>query len=200
MSTGLPPLLNKANNLFSKINLVSADIGRFAGFFQQPPWGIYYNGNKVLEPDSVIRVQYRKEWNIPNYPQEQGAFETYNKVNMPFSARVSMAKGGTDTDRNQFLQEVDNLAESYALYDVVTPEITYLNANVSHVEYERTATNGYKLIIAHLWLVEIRVTVPASYSNTAAPSGNSPYQGGTVQAQPASSALSKAVSSILSNN
>lgn len=149
-----------------------------------PQWGIFLDGEQVLFPDSMVSLEYKKDYRIVDYPMEEGAFQSYNKVTTPYDARIRVTKGGTIEDRQAFLQDVAGIAESLDLYDLITPEVSYSNANVMHVDYRRTATNGVGLLSIDLWLIEIRSTVtPILFSKTQAPSGADPVQLGQVQPQ-----------------
>lgn len=172
LANGIPPLLNPSNltsaitqvlTLDSIFNLLTA---------KAPVWGIFQNGNQVLNPapDSIISLDFKKEWSLPNYPQELGAFQSYNKVTMPYDARIRMTKGGLGGVRNAFLESVDTIAASLDLYDIVTPDRTYLNANINHYDITRSAVNGVELLTVDIYLTEIRNTVVASFSNVKQPS------------------------------
>lgn len=145
-------------------------------------WGIFDQSNtQVIVPDSFKSLSYKHGWRIPNYPMEQGAFQSYNKVQMPYEPRVVFTKGGTVADKNTFLEELETIADSIDLYSVVTPEYTYTNVSVEHIDYQRTATNGASLLTVEISLQEIRITTPGAFSNTAAPSGADVTNDGTVQ-------------------
>lgn len=170
---------------------------------QKSKWGIYTAGSTVvlaIAPDSIVSLEYKRDWRIPNYPQENGAFESYNKVKMPFDARLHMTKGGSLADRQAFLIDLESAAASLDLYDIVTPEETYLNANISHINYMRRADHGLGLIEVEIWLTEIRVTSNPSFSNTIDPSSQSKVNDGTVQAQPLTTAASNASTTIVNPN
>jgi hypothetical protein len=148
-------------------------------------WGVFDKSNNlVLIPDSFKELSYRQAWKIANYPMEEGAFQSYNKVQTPFEVRLSMTKGGTDSDRAVFLQNTETIADTTDLFSIVTPEYTYLNVNVENINYNRTATNGAKLLTVELDLLEIRVTAQSPFSNTAQPSGAAQANYGSVQPQP----------------
>jgi len=58
-------------------------------------WGIYdMSGAPVLTASSVAGMEYARDWRVSNYPQEQGAFASYNKVKTPFTAKVTFLVGG----------------------------------------------------------------------------------------------------------
>lgn len=183
MANGVPALLNQVANVTNKVQLLVADAQIVLSLFAGPKWGIGRNGFFSVISDSVLGVEFKRDWQVPNYPQEQGAFQSYNKVTMPFDARVSMSKGGTNADRAAFLSTIDSMADSTELYDVVMPELVLRNANIVHYDYRRTDTNGIGLLTVDIWLMEIRIAPSPAFSNTAQASGNDPKQDGTVQPQ-----------------
>jgi hypothetical protein len=151
---------------------------------QQGQWGIFNkDGTLAIMPDSIKSIEYNQTWRLPNYPMEQGAFQSYNKVQMPFDVRVSLTKGGNDADREYFLDSIELAANSINLYDVVTPDMVYKNVSIEHIDYRRTATNGVKLLTVDLSLLEIRVPSSSS-SNTASLASSGQVSGGNTQAVP----------------
>src|SRR5689334_14305778 len=115
---GIPPLINI---LFPPApTLLTAD-GVDTGQFSKR-WGVFKNGQPVVSFDSFIGIDYRQGWTIADFPLEQGAFESYDKVALPFDVRVKFAAGGTLQNREQCLQSVQAIAKTLELYDVVTPE------------------------------------------------------------------------------
>lgn len=146
-------------------------------------WGLFLDGAKALEPDTMLALEYRRDWQLPDYPQENGAFQSYNKTAHPFAVRVTMTKGGSVADRSAFLAKVEEVAASMSLYDVVTPEKTYLNMNVERFDYRRTSTNGAGLITVEMWLAEIRDATDAQFTSTKSPASASVVNGGNVQAR-----------------
>ena len=55
-----------------------------------PQWGIYLDGEPVVDADSVVTFDYRQEWTVSDYPLEQGAFQSYDKVQTPFDVAVTI--------------------------------------------------------------------------------------------------------------
>ena len=156
-------------------------------------WGIYLNGAKVLEPDSFLALDYYREWAIADYPMERGAFQNYNKVAKPFDIRLRITKGGRPDDRKAYLAAIETLAADLNQYDVVTPDKTYLSANVSSLGYTRAGHNGAGLVTVDLRLQEIRVTATAGFTDVQAPQSAAPVSTGTVQPQPTPAPVQKAV-------
>ncbi len=172
--------------------LLLADALSVTRAFGAPQWGIYdENGNTILQSDSVSTVDYARDYQISDYPQEQGAFQSYNKVQVPFIAKLSFIIAAS---REAFLNSIEQAIASLNLVTVVTPEIRYPSANLVHYDYRRTASQGKTLIIVNVWCQEVRVvanTAQATASNptgqdTASPNGADSTQSGNVQAAPAS--------------
>lgn len=129
-------------------------------------WGIYdEDGNKVLDPDTFLGIDYRNDSRVSNYPQEQGAFASYNKVETPFDCRVSMAIGSDKAARTAFLDTLEALRKGLDLLTIVTPEVSYPSANLTTYSYRRTATNGVSMLTVELDFTEVRVTATAEFSS-----------------------------------
>src|SRR5579862_6190519 len=107
-----------------------------------PPWGIYLNGSPVVLADNVLEVAYKKDYSLSDYTVEQGAFETYNKVEIPFDVRVTFSRGGSQDARKGFLDSIQAIVGDLQFYSVMTPEETYLSCNVTHIGYVRNLDNG----------------------------------------------------------
>ena len=56
-----------------------------------PQWGIYLNGVAVLSYDNQMSFGYKQDWKISTYPVEQGSFQSYDKVQLPFEVRMRVA-------------------------------------------------------------------------------------------------------------
>lgn len=179
---GIPPLLNKAAVATNVVALVVADIAFAKSLFNRPKWGIYKDGVLAIAADAVASVEYKQDFRIADYPMESGAFESYNKVATPYDARVRLTKGGSTTDRAAFLAAIEAAVASLDLYQVVTPERTYLSANVQSMDYRRQTNHGVGLLTVEIRLVEVRITVAAKFSNTVQPSSADAVNVGTVQA------------------
>lgn len=148
----------------------------------------------VITPDSVLSLEYKGESRIGDFPIEQGGFSSFNKVDVPFDIRMVMACGGqnylqsalqtvtqtVDTyvnsvlgtafgqpmTRADFLAQLKLMRKSLDLYDIVTPDETYMGVNLVHYDYAKKNDNGAVMIIAECWFREIRQTVSASYSTS----------------------------------
>jgi hypothetical protein len=160
---GVPPIARKlGTEAVAAIGLLdpSLEASIFGG--QQPEqWGIadsHYNF--VLQPDSVVRMDVDEPYRVSDYPVEQGLFASYNKVKIPKSGTVTMAKGGSTSERQAFLHAAEAVEKSLEQYTILVPEGFYGPVTIDRVSYERRASNGATLILVHLHFTEIRITPP----------------------------------------
>jgi hypothetical protein len=202
---GVPPMAG-LSGLISSAVILTSDAIAITGLFTQPQWGIYDStGTNIFPGCSVIAVDYRREYRVSDYPQEQGGFASYNKVQIPFDARVTLAVSGnsllqnlvsggalggvssallTGTNaaqaaRSAYLATLESLALSLSLVSVVTPEYTYPSCNVVHFDYRREASAGVTLIKIDIGLMEIRVTATQQFTTTQNPASQTPQNQGT---------------------
>lgn len=153
--------------------------------FVSPKWGIYKQVppptpdtdgittvtvqsklTPVVTPDSILDFGYSNEYEISDYPLEEGSFTNYNKVSNPYEASVRMAKGGSESDRREFLAQIDQVLASLDLYYILTPEKTYVNANPYRQEMTRRGAGGaFYLSEVDLYFKEVRTSTPV-YTNT----------------------------------
>jgi hypothetical protein len=163
-----------------------------------PQWGIYYNGIPVvaasaanllgfgsiintlntltslvgvtIEDDfSIVDFSYKQDWAIATYPVEDGGFQSYDKVQLPFDVRMRVAAGGPAANRQSLIDILADSSNSLKLYDAVTPEQVYPSCNIVHVDYARKSHEGLGLLVADVWLQEVRVTSAAFFANTQQP-------------------------------
>lgn len=145
----------------------------------------------VVTPDNIIEMDYKNQWDIPEYPIQNGGFLNYNKVNNPFEITLRMTKGGSVEDRTAFLNQIEAIDGTLDFYEVRTPEKIYQNCNVISVEYSRRGAKGaFYLEEVDIRLREVRI-VEAQYSTTSAatlnarnPSASPPNNLGTTQGIP----------------
>jgi len=193
IAPGVPAIPRDPFALPDVIDLLTADVvSLFAGAFG-PQWGLFLDGAPVVVADNVVAVDYKQEWVIADYPLEEGAFETYDKVQTPFSFRLSFSAGGSEGDRQALLDSIDAIAGTTDLYDAVTPEAVYENVNVANYSYRRTATNGVGLITVDVMCVQIRIATSDTLDSTQSPSAAATVNDGTVQTVPATPTQQKAV-------
>lgn len=165
-----------------------------------PPWGLYLNNTMVIQADNVVQMDYDQNWSISDYPVEQGGFESYDKVALPFDGRFRFSRGGDVLTRQSLLASIADVAGTTQLFDLVIPEKTYPNVCIMRQSYNRKADAGLGLMIVDVWVQEIRIAPDAAFSttpgvnpitNASTASGQSAVDGGQVNGtQPNSLQLS----------
>ena len=147
------------------------------------------SGKLALVPDSFVNFEYKNERKIPNYPVEGGSFSNYNKVAMPFDCRcVVTCSGNGSMSKQGFLAAIQNYLDSLILLTISTPDASYPNLNLVHVDYRREARQGATLLLVQLWFQEIRIAQKSTAPNTAKPSGSVTVGIGQVSPVPPSAA------------
>lgn len=177
------PVITPASIVSQQIGATLSAISSIAALIGIP--------NVVPVTGSMVEFDYAIDAPISNYPQEQGAFQSYNKVQLPFEIKVKVACGGSDAQRQAFQSTLNALVVSTALVDLVTPEVTYQSCNCKHVDFRRTARNGVTLIIADVWFEEVRVISATEFSNTRSPTVEGQQSLGNVQPQAPSGAVTQ---------
>lgn len=179
MANGLPPL-PVGVNIFTDVVLLTADAVTQPNQVT-PQWGIFLDGEPVVVADNVLTFGFRKSARVSKYPQEQGAFASYNKVPTPAEPRLRFSTGGSNIDRLNFVQSIEPLIGDLNLYDVVMPEMTYSSYNVINYDFDRTAEN-VGLLEIDVWLEEIVVAGASTFSNTTSPTDSPQVNNGQVSA------------------
>jgi hypothetical protein len=151
---GVPPLASYGDDTAQP--LVTQDSQEVAAVTARQ-WGIYNtHGDLIVDPDNIAALEYGAEWRIADYPMEEGEFGSYNKVAMPYSVRVTMSKGGTLSDRQAFEHSVQGIAPNLTLYNVLTPEATYVGVNIERLSLYRGSDRGSGMLTYEIGLREIR--------------------------------------------
>ncbi len=150
--------------------------------------------NIIPATASMIDFEYAQDWPLSNYPQEQGAFQSYDKVTLPFDVKVRAASGGDPSARQAFLSTCLSIANSLSLFDIVTPEMTFTSVNCTHIEWNRSARRGQTLIVVDFWFQWISVSSSTNFTNTQQPGDSGQQASGNVQAQTPSQSVKSTIS------
>jgi len=137
-----------------------------------PQWGLYKDGEAVIVADSVTAVHLRPTSQISDYPVEEGGFQSYDKVQLPLTGVFRFTTGGSVSDRADMLDSIEDAKQSLDLYDFVMPEKTYPNVNVTDYDLSRANTDS-GLLSVDVSVEEVRSTVVAAFSKSAAPNSKS---------------------------
>lgn len=198
IAPGVPPLLRPPNAAAAvTAPVMLADAVPF--LIGETTWGIFRDGAQVITAETVLAVEYKKNSSIADYPVERGSFESYNKVEIPFDARVRFASGGTNAQRTALLNSIAAIADDLNLYDVVTPEAVYQNVNIAHYDYRRTSTAGLGLLSVDVWCLQVRIAPGPGGDVAKSPSAAPQFNGGAVQTTPPTAAQSAGLENMPEN-
>ena len=191
--SGVPPLARRAGATAALPTLLVSDIGVSAAYQQSAQWGLFNSdGSPAIVADSCIALDFRKEYRVADFPLEQGEFASYNKVAVPFEPRLVFSRGGGIAERSAFLAQIDAAIASLTLYQVITPDVTYPNVNVTHYTYRRSSQGGVSLLQVEVWCQEIRLVANGGLTNTLNPNSQGAASSGTVTPQTPSASQNKA--------
>ena len=179
---GVPPLAAASYSIASALNLLTSDAPGVYNGAQAAQWGIFLGGSPVVTADTVSSFSYKQEWAVSDYPMEQGAFASYDKVQIPYDIRIRFTAGGSSANKTALLKSIQNIAPGTTIYSAITPEATYSSVTVSHLDYIRTAQNGVGLLQVDVWCINVNVAGGSTLNNTQSSSGADPANGGTVAA------------------
>jgi hypothetical protein len=189
---GVPPVN------FAPASLLAAAVGTITQLFADttsqfssvfsPQWGIFDvdTGFPVVTAESVVGFEFRNDWTVSDYPVEGGVFQSYDKVTLPFVAKVRFSAGSTAALRQNLLNSIASAAAvvpgAQPVYSVITPEFTYLQAVITHYDYQRTSQQGVGLLVVDVWLTQVVPTAesPMTASTVQNPSSATSLQGGQV--------------------
>jgi len=184
---GIPPLLNGINTIFGRSIIEARALASFVSntFFleKKTAWGIYLPAKParpplkqqaarlVLEVDGFLDFELQNASQVSGYRIEQGKFASYNKVDSPYSINCVLVKNGDEETLRKFLIDLDRISNDINLYDIVTPQQVYSNANVLQYSYRRNAQEGYNTLYIYLTFVQILSTPENRFSQTATQAG-----------------------------
>lgn len=160
---GLPALA--ADVIINAVQLLTVDVLSILGAQNSQQWGLFQNGEPVVTADNVVAFDFRQDRRISNYPVEEGAFESYNKVPVPFDVRLTFSTGGSVAKRQEMINSIDAIIDSTDVFDGVTPEKVYTSINPVHQSMRRTGRSGAGLVVIDVYCQQIRVTTSQQFVN-----------------------------------
>jgi hypothetical protein len=176
--------------------LLAADAVSVLNLFTGPEWGIFdNNGVQVVGQDvnniiniisglgngNFLELDYRAHFAISNYPQEGGAFQSYNKVQQPYETAVTITAGGTAANRIQLLNQVQAIIGTTNLYKVNMPEGSLVGLNPVAYTFPRKHDHGLGLLMVTIIFQQVRPAGDPKFSTTANPNttgASAPTTGG----------------------
>lgn len=167
MISGLPklPKLSTKGSVLSILGNVQANL--WALLTGGYAWGVFEAGSETpaVDVDSVAEMSFRSESQVSDYRVATGSFATYNKVQVPFELPFILTRGGTQAEREAFLDWLKDNQEKPTLFDIVTPEKVFKNVTLSRFTFERKSDAGAGMIVAECVFTEVR-EAPLLYYST----------------------------------
>lgn len=172
---GVPPLARSALTAISTVQGLVSAVGNTLQFFKGkqpgPLWGVYDSGMKsVVTADSFLSFRAKRSTKIADFPIQDGGFNSYDKVTIPFTTAIRISRGGSVSDRADLFAQLDALIASLLLYSILTPEKTWLNVNMEDYEVVRESNkDAYFFTQVDLSFREIRPVVAVYTTTDSAP-------------------------------
>lgn len=140
---GVPQLV-RANQAINTIQLAAGAIQKFLGSpSKQLVWGVFdQDGNAVIQPDSYQGFDNQNRWKISQFPIQDGDFQSYNKVVIPRTITLKLTQGGSLQQRSTLLAAIQAISADTNLYNIISPEGTYLNFNCEGSTLRRMGRDG----------------------------------------------------------
>lgn len=208
---GVPPLARSALAAVSTVQGLLAAAGTTLQFFKGkqpgPLWGIFDSSmTSVVTADSFLSFRNSKTTKLADFPIQDGGFASYDKVTIPYTASVRISRGGSVTDRADLYAQLDALIASLQLYQILTPEKTFLSVNLEGYEIVRESNkDAYFFTQVDLNFREIRPVLAVytttdsapDLSNAQQPNAAAPVNQGNVSATAPSAAVQNAATTAL---
>jgi hypothetical protein len=115
-------------------------------------------------PSAWIDFDFMYETAITDYPQEQGAFEPYNKVKRPNAISVTLAKGGSDLARYAWLAAIQQAEANNpeSLYTIISPDGIYTDYTIRKMHYTKRQDKGSHQLYLTIDFTEVPQIVTVS--------------------------------------
>lgn len=123
------------------------------------------DGSQIFDFTSFLSLDLRNEAKVVEGPVEEGGFATYNKVQLPIEASVSIGIQGENAELQAALDRLDELQAGTELLSLVTPDFEYSDLSLEMYSYQRKRdAGGIGVLYVDLELKEIK-QVEAQYTN-----------------------------------
>lgn len=143
------------------LNVLSLVASNLPGF--NPPRPIYavLNAETFLPltvPDSWLEITPRfAEFQISDYPVEDGGFMAANKVRRPTLVDMVLIKTGSDLARASWLEAIRQQVASdpIARYNILTPQGLFQSLTITRMSYQTRQDRGQNMLYLELQFSEV---------------------------------------------
>jgi hypothetical protein len=154
-----------------------------------PPTPIY----AIVASDTFIPLTIPSSWGefspkyetqLSDYPQEQGAFQPYNKVKRPQTINVTMIKTGSDVARFAWFTAIrqQEALNPTQLYTLISPVGVFVDFTIASMSIDVRPDRGSNLTYLNILFTEVPqiTSSDGSYQNTLSAKSNPVAQIGQV--------------------
>lgn len=162
-----------------------------------PPTPIY----AIVASDTFIPLTIPSSWGefspkyetvMSDYPQEQGAFQPFNKVRRPWQVHLTLIKTGSDLARAAWFAAIQQQEANAPtqLYTLISPQGIFADYALAGMAYETRKERGSNLLYLNLQFLEIPLIASAdgTYTNPVEAKSGPVQQIGRVFTQAATAA------------
>lgn len=140
------------------VSLIAKNLPKF-----NPPRPIYAiinadTGVPLTVPDSWQEIIPRfSEYQVSDYPVEDGAFAAYNKVRRPDMVDMVLVKTGNDLARATWLEAIRQQVKTdpTARYHIVTPQGIFQSLTITRQAFQTRQDRGQNMLYLELQLSEV---------------------------------------------
>lgn len=142
------------------VSLIAKNLPKF-----NPPRPIYAiinadTGVPLTIPDSWQEIVPRFfEYQVSDYPVEDGAFAAYNKVRRPDAIDVVLVKTGTDLARATWLEAIRQQVQTdpTARYHIITPQGIFQSQTVNRGVFQARPDKGSNMLYLEMQFTEVPI-------------------------------------------
>lgn len=160
-SVNLPKVVSFVKSPAAVLNALSLIARALPGLNPRRPVYAIVNAETQIPlalPDSWNEVTPRiAEYQVADYPMEDGAFAAYNKVRRPAAVDMVLIKEGSDLSRATWLEAIRQQlqADPTALYNIITPQGIFPNQTLMRMTYQARNDRGSNMLYLELQFTEV---------------------------------------------
>lgn len=129
-------------------------------------------------PDSWAEITpLVAEYQVSDYPIEDGGFAPYNKVRRPTQVPATLVKEGSDLERATWLEAIRQQlqADPIALYNIITPQAIFPNMTLVGIAYQTRGDRGSNMLYLELKFSEVpQIETPSLLGSNAVEPASGP--------------------------
>ena len=122
------------------------------------------DGSAAIDFHSFVNLDVTRETPVTQAPIEQGGFVDYNKVITPTTVGLMLSIKGEPARLQQVLDQINGLAASCTLLNILTPYAEFKNYAMEKYQYSQDNQSGIDVLYFNFSFTEVR-EVSVAYSN-----------------------------------